>query len=368
VSLLPVNDQTQRPSLAALAQQFKTWTRQRSGVSPLYEAIVQRIIADEELLALVAEGASRDYVQNRFMAAVHYLLLEGCHHPLSEYYATLTAKPAPVTQAYQHFKDFCFTHKQKLLDLVASREVQINEVRRCAALLPAFAWARQPGGNRPLALLDVGAAAGLNLLLDQFFYDYGPAGTVGDRRAPVRIACRLRGTRLPRLPKKIPRIAWRMGIDCHPVDVNDPHATNWMVALVSPDDNSRLSLLLAALAIARSDPPKIVKGLAHDILPGVLHSVPKHLPLCVFHTFTTHHFHQEELARFNAVLAAFSKVRDFHVISMEWQKLRGKPQTQLPIPIEALSFASGKRKRVTLGEVDNRGACEWLEWLQPRSG
>ena len=343
--------------------EFRKWIDNRRGVSPLYDAIVQDLVLDTDLLALIAEVGGCDYIYNRFMAAVHFLLLEGCRHPLSQFYATVAGSPGPVTEAYPHFRNFCFIHKEELLQLVWTREVQINEVRRCAALLPAFAWIRQRGCEPALALLDVGAAAGLNLLLDEFYFDYGPAGVLGDPGSPVRIFCKPRGVRAPVIPAEMLPIAWRMGIDWQPIDVADSHATNWMIALVSPDDNGRLSLLQAALEVARRHPPRIVKGKAGEVLPHVMAGTPHGLCLCLFHCFTTHHFDDKELACFDEILCNFGKKRDYHVVLMEWKRVNGKPQTQQPIPITVTSFVNGQRSQELLAYVDNRGGCEWLEWL-----
>ena len=62
-----------------------------------------------------------------------------------------------------------------------TRRTQTNEVGRCAAILPAL-----PRGR--LALLEVGASAGLCLLMDEFFYDYG-VQHVGSESSAVRLRC-----------------------------------------------------------------------------------------------------------------------------------------------------------------------------------
>jgi hypothetical protein len=58
-----------------------------------------------------------------------------------------------------------------------SRRTQTNEPGRCATLLPALAAL-----DGPLALIEVGASAGLCLHVDRYSYDYGHTHLAG--RAP----------------------------------------------------------------------------------------------------------------------------------------------------------------------------------------
>jgi hypothetical protein len=56
-----------------------------------------------------------------------------------------------------------------------ARRTQTNEAARCAVLLPALALLPQP-----LALIEVGASAGLCLLYDEWRYHYvGRGSTTG---------------------------------------------------------------------------------------------------------------------------------------------------------------------------------------------
>jgi len=51
---------------------------------------------------------------------------------------------------------------------VTTQRVQTNEVQRCTALIPAFELVFRRGDNRPFALVEIGASAGLNLLWDHY--------------------------------------------------------------------------------------------------------------------------------------------------------------------------------------------------------
>lgn len=74
----------------------------------------------------------------------------------------------------------------ELAEVMRERRTQTNEAARCACLLPALAALPQP-----LALLEVGASAGLTLLPDLYSYDYDGRRVTGrDPRAPT-ITCHL---------------------------------------------------------------------------------------------------------------------------------------------------------------------------------
>lgn len=70
-------------------------------------------------------------------------------------------------------------HADEIAATMAVRTTQTNEPARCATLLPVLAHLPQA-----LALLEVGASAGLCLLPDYYAYDYGghsvePSATCG---------------------------------------------------------------------------------------------------------------------------------------------------------------------------------------------
>lgn len=158
---------------------------------------------------------------------------------------------------------------------VLARSTQTNEPARCAALLPALA--DLPG---PLALIEVGASAGLCLYPDRYAYDYRPGGSIGD--SPVRIACAVTGT--PPLPARLPEVAVRIGVDLNPLDpVAD---ADWLRALVwpGPGHDERVQRLGAAAGIAGREPARMVAGDLLDVLPGVVADLPAGVTPVVLHT------------------------------------------------------------------------------------
>ena len=166
-----------------------------------------------------------------------------------------------------------------LRELMLARSTQTNEPGRCAVLLPLLA--RLP---QPLALLEVGASAGLCLLPDRYGYDYDghllrPEAAWPE---PPIFPCRPAGT-MP-LPKILPKIAWRAGLDLNPIDVNDPAEAAWLETLVWPEQNARLARLRAAMAIAGTVRPSLTKGdLRHDLV-ALAAEMPREATRVIFHT------------------------------------------------------------------------------------
>src|SRR5712691_6979593 len=220
--------------LEALAQRFVRFADQECGdYAPLYDRLARGIACDPELLTLAAHARSGQQAPLLLLAAVHSLVLGGTNHALGAFYPSVMPRAAvPAEDPLPAFRTFCRDYRDALLALVSTGLVQTNEPRRCTVLLPAFTTVARLAGGRPLALIEVGASAGLNLLFDRYGYDYGAGRFVGDPAAPVRFTCALRGTVVPPLPAGLPPVAARVGIDLHPIRANDPQATRWLRALI----------------------------------------------------------------------------------------------------------------------------------------
>ncbi|HEY3187452.1 MAG TPA: DUF2332 domain-containing protein [Solirubrobacteraceae bacterium] len=286
---------------SALATRFERFAAlEADGHSRLYGRLARAVAADRDLLSLAAHAAPGQPAPNLFLAAVHHLLLGGVEHPLRRFYPSVDGHdrgdPAPA------FRDFCRVRWEQLAALLATRRVQTNEVRRSALLVPAIGAAWRRLGERPLALVEVGAAAGLNLGWDRYGYRYVPQGSWGDRASPLQLECEVRGGALP-LPARVPPVAWRVGVDVSPIDVRDADATAWLRALIWPDQPERMTRLERAIEMTGRDPPRLVAGDALDVLPGLLEEAPPDAAVCVYHSFTLNQLSAAARERFAALLA-----------------------------------------------------------------
>jgi hypothetical protein len=204
-------------------------------------------------------------------------------HPTARFYPSITATPAdgdPVPEVLR----FAHAHLDQLAGQVSTRLVRTNEAARCTFLAPAIRAAAQraPG---PLALLEVGASAGLNLLLNRYGYRNRRSGRVLAELpgAPV-LDCALDGPRVP--PHRVAlNVVWRSGIDLNPLDVDDPVDRRWLRALIWPDHRARAVRLEAALQVATTHTlrPVVHAGDASELLPagrrGARVRAPDRLPL-----------------------------------------------------------------------------------------
>jgi hypothetical protein len=281
-------EEYQRAALAARYRRFAD--DECHEYSPRYARLAQSVAEDDTLLRFIA--ALPDGQPNLFLASVQYVS---------------GAADMPVDGA--ELSTFVEAHAREIAAVMRARRTQTNEVGRCAALLPAL-----PGG--PLALIEVGASAGLCLLLDQFAYDYGGV-RLGHADASVVLKCAPVGSvRIP-VPQKMPQIVWRRGVDLLPVHVRNHDDARWLLACVWSDHVERRDRLQAAIELARRDPPVVVQGDFVDDLPRLIDEAPISATLVILHSAVLPYVTMERTAAFTAVLARGSEKRPIVWISNE---------------------------------------------------
>src|SRR5690348_8572148 len=230
--------------LDRVASQFRNFAEVEApgNGAPLYANLAAVVAGDHELCALAGEAQPGQPPPNMLFAAVHYLLAADAAEPLAAYYASLRAEPRDGDPG-SLFRDFCLSHSAEITALLRTHMVQTNEVRRSALLLPGFATVAA-SRRKPLALIEIGPSAGLNLLFDRYAYDYG-AITAGDHASSVKLDCPSRGAPLP-LESGVPAVASRWGIDLNPLDLRRDEDRSWLEALIWPEHADRRALLKAA--------------------------------------------------------------------------------------------------------------------------
>jgi len=286
--------------MSALQDDFLAQAEWAADTSPLYERLCRIVADDPELLDLAATVPDDRAQANVFLAAVHRLVRSSVDHPLAEYYPSVTDDPrTPDDALAEALRSFCETYAEDLRPLLSTRRTQTNAVRRSAVLYQAFAHVATRT-DRPLALVEIGPSAGLNLAWDRFRYEYetdadgrdateddddfaDTVETVGPADAPVTIRSRVRDGQPP-LPEEPPAVHSRAGIDLNPLDVTDGADVEWLHALTWPEHHDRRALLSDAIDVARRDPPRLIEGDVLDELPAVLDEIPDDVPVVVYST------------------------------------------------------------------------------------
>jgi hypothetical protein len=249
----------------SVREEYLRFAREEArGQSALLEQWAEGVAGDAELLELIAALAPGKQQPNLIFAAARYA-------------------GAPVGP-FLEVRDWLAAHWDEVRDEVSRRRTQTNEPGRCAVLLPLLASLPQP-----LALLEVGASAGLCLYPDRYSYDYSDVAT-GDRTtldpadgpSSVQLQCRTTGP-VP-LPAALPHVVWRRGIDINPLSVASADDVQWLRTLIWPEQDDRRRRFDAAVAIARSDPPRLIPGDLNDLLTVVAAEAPRAATLVVFHT------------------------------------------------------------------------------------
>lgn len=181
---------------------------------------------------------------------------------------------------FDEWRAFVIDRADDVVSECAARTLQTNEPLRLAALLPVLSQI-----EGPLALLEVGASAGLCLYPDRYSYRFRDAdGTLRavldphDGVSDVVLESRVDG---PLPPLSMPQVVWRTGIDLAPRDARDPDDRRWLRGLVWPGESGREQRIEAALDVAAADPAMLVAGDALDHLDAVAAAAPSDATLVV---------------------------------------------------------------------------------------
>ncbi|MHB8287312.1 MAG: DUF2332 domain-containing protein [Caulobacteraceae bacterium] len=230
------------------------------GRSHLYEVLARGVADDAEVINFLLSLPSAKQQPNLLFAAVRCLF--------------------GTPEDFEDFKHRLVSNSEAVRAVMLERSTQTNEPARCATLLPILANLPQP-----LAIIEVGASAGLCLLLDFYGYNYDSCvirPDTGVESFPV-FSCKA-SSETP-LPMRMPQIVWRAGLDLNPLDAADRDQSYWLETLVWPEQHRRLAGLRGALQVAAAQRPRLVQGsLTGDALPLLCQEAPKDATLIVFHT------------------------------------------------------------------------------------
>jgi hypothetical protein len=163
--------------------------------------------------------------------------------------------------------------------------------------MPGFLTiARETG--LPLALLELGSSAGLNLVPDRYRYRLGTVWA-GDPDSGLTLEPQWEG---PDPPAAELRIASRSGVDLNPIDLSVPEARTRLLAYVWPDQPARLERMASAITLAAENPPPIEQADAADFVEA--YAKPSQgVATTVFHSIAFQYFPDYTRRRIHAHMA-----------------------------------------------------------------
>ena len=323
--------------------------------SLLYSRISEGIGQDEALKELCSRARVGQPHANLILAAVHYLLLRGSDHPLKRFYGTVGGTTSAQTEdPFPAFRDFVNAHRPVVQNLIETRVTNTNEIGRSALLHPGFRAVAAEAAS-PLALIEIGPSAGLNLIWDSYGVRYlrngGVASSVMGMTA-LTIDCELRGEKLPPAGPT-PRVLHRVGLELNPVDLSNADDRDWLRALIWPDQADRLLRLDRAIELFATRKPLIRAGDALGLLPDALAEIPSDQTPCVFHTIATYQFSREMRNALEDILTVAGVWRPVWRLSFEFDGT-------LYI-LSSIRYSDGIRQEKRLASCHPHGT--WLEWL-----
>ena len=294
--------------------------------SPSYRRLADGVADDRDLIARLELLPAPKRQPNLLFASVRYL--DG------------------PTSDWESFRSFVETHWLAIRDLMLVRSTQTNEVARCGTILPVLAEL-----DGPIALIEVGASAGLCLLLDRYSYSFNQH-RVGVAALCIEVEC----TGPVPIPASLPEISWRCGIDLNPLDITNPDDLAWLRSCIWPEHTVRRERFDLATAIAAENSPRIVRGDLIDHIGGVLDEAPADSTKVVFHSAVLSYLDTDRRRAF----AATMRERD-DVVWISNESPGVVPDLTAPEPSPAASAFLLGRNGHALAFTDPHGS--WLDWL-----
>jgi hypothetical protein len=288
-----------------VVEEYRDFATYAAGDSPCFEEWALGVAGDPEVLAWLATLPAIKRQPNLVFAAARW-------------------HGAPAPGPYSGLRDVLIGREPEVRATILAKATQTNEVGRLATLVPVLALV-----EGPLALLEVGASAGLCLFPDRYDYAWPPVGRLVGSGGPALTA---EATGLLPVPAAHPEVVWRGGVDLNPLDVTDADAMAWLTTLVWPEQDERRERLRAAVEVARREPPDLVRGDLFDHLPTLLDDAGRHGTPVVLHSAVIAYLEEPDRERFHDLMTDLVREGRCHWISNEGQRVLPRVTGDLDVP------------------------------------
>jgi hypothetical protein len=263
-----------------IAAEYRDFAAYAEGDSPCFADWATQVADDADVLEWLAQLPPIKHQPNLVFAAARF-------------------QGVPAPGPYDGLRTALLSDSGPIRDTILTHATQTNEVGRIATLLPVLAAIAEQA-QRPLALVEVGASAGLCLYPDQWTYRWRTDDGIVEAGAGPVLECRVKGA--GRLPAGVPEVGWRGGIDLNPLDVTDEADMAWLTTLIWPEHEDRRERLVAAIAAAQAAPPHLVRGDLLAELPALVEEASRHGEVVVFHSAVIAYLEPDDRDRFETLI------------------------------------------------------------------
>ncbi|GAB3305743.1 DUF2332 family protein [Epidermidibacterium keratini] len=235
--------------------------------SAMYADLIARLADDlqaggptDVLVAPYADASGPAAIALRLTGGLHRLVLDGAVPELAAYYPSVGGE-YDGDAAWPHVEAALRDHADAIAETMTSPP-QTNEVGRSAALMAGL-LALSQYGDLPVRLFEIGAGAGLNLLVDRYRFvdDEGREYGAADSDVVITNAWPAR-----ELSARTVTITERLGCDISPISLESDADENRLLSYVWPDMSERFDRARAAVHIARTNPPTVRQQRALDFV------------------------------------------------------------------------------------------------------
>ncbi len=286
-------------------EEYRDFATYAAGDSPCFEAWARGVAEDPEVLAWLGTLPPVKRQPNLVLAAARW-------------------HGAPAPGPYDGLRRVLLDRESEVRATVMARATQTNEVGRLASLVPVMALV-----EGPLALIEVGASAGLCLFPERYDYAWAPIGALRGSGGTVLTAD---ATGPMPVPDSWPAVAWRGGVDLNPLDVGDADAMAWLENLVWPEQEERRQRLRTAIEVARANPPVVRRGDLVDHVEGLVEEAAPHGTPVVFHSAVIAYLEVAQRERFHDLMSGLVAGGRCHWISNEGGRVLPGLSGDLEVP------------------------------------
>lgn len=281
-------------------------------------------------------------VQLRLLGGLFRIVLTGRVPELVPYYPCLGGRE-PAAKAWAKVRPVLAAHTDEL-QAALDTAPQTNEVGRATALLIGLFEAVRRSGVTQVRLLEPGASAGLNLLVDFFRFEEA-TWSFGPPASPLVLRDGVIGEMHPQ-PFQI---VARRGCDLAPVNASTTEGQLRLRSFVWPFHVGRHERLAAALAVARDHPVEVDAAPAAEWLQDQLSvDAGRDVLTVIWHSVSRQYWTPDQVQRVDDVVSEARQRQLIAHLAMEFPAGDGAGGAELTL--DALPDLAGPVRLAGVGD------------------